>query len=300
MPTIDSHLTALETEPPRTPGKPVRLRDLHGLPPVLARSGPLDLRLATRPKDVRRAQRLRFQVFYVEGDAIPTPRDALARRDRCGFDAVCDHLLVVDRTRAGRDEVVGTYRLLRGEVAAAHSGFYSGSEFDLQPMLDRHPTKRFLELGRSCVQADYRGKRVIEMLWRGIGLYATHHRIDVLIGCASLPGTDLSALARPLAALRQIASVDPAWHVDPLPGRSPALARVEPGSLDLRRTIATLPPLVKAYARAGGRFAPEPVIDHQFGTTDLFAVLPFADADLRYMAYFGGVALMGDPSSAGH
>jgi len=53
-----------------------------------------------------------------------------------------------------------------------------------------------LELGRSCVYAQYRSKRVIELLWRDLW-YAKHHRIDVLVGCASLPGVDPLALALP-------------------------------------------------------------------------------------------------------
>ncbi len=62
--------------------------------------------------------------------------------------------------------------------------------------LARHKAKQVLELGRSCVLEDYRGKRTIELLWRGLLVYIRHYRIDVLIGCASLPG------ANPLAMMR--------------------------------------------------------------------------------------------------
>src|SRR3954466_1352988 len=37
-----------------------------GLDPVLGRLGSLEVRLATTPKDIRRAQRLRYKVFYEE------------------------------------------------------------------------------------------------------------------------------------------------------------------------------------------------------------------------------------------
>ena len=79
--------------------------------------------------------------------------------------------------------------------------------------------KRFLELGRSCVDAQYRSKRVIELLWRGLWVYAKHHRIDVLIGCASLPGVDPLALALPLSFMHQYALADEEWRIRPLAGR---------------------------------------------------------------------------------
>ena len=170
-----------------------RKRDLAGLGPVLARSGALEARLAATGRDVRRAQRLRYRVFFEEGGAIADPARRLTRRDLCPFDAVSDHLLVVDRAAPGRDgrpKVVGVYRLLRQEVAERNFGFYSSGEFDVGELVARRPGARFLEVGRACVAQSHRGGRVLELLWRGLWAYARHHAIDAMIGCASLPGAD--------------------------------------------------------------------------------------------------------------
>ena len=43
------------------------------------------------------------------------------------FDEACDHLIVEE---VANGEVVGTYRLQTGEVAAANIGYYSEREFD--------------------------------------------------------------------------------------------------------------------------------------------------------------------------
>ncbi len=72
-----------------------------------------------------------------------------------------DHLIVIDHDAVNRfgkkmPRVVGTYRLLRQDVAEASGGFYSATEFDMGPLLQRHAGKRFLELGRSCVLPEYR------------------------------------------------------------------------------------------------------------------------------------------------
>ena len=259
---------------------------------LLERAGPYEIRIASSEKELRSAQKLRFAVFYEEGGALANAAVARARRDLCPFDAICDHLIVVDTTALcasgeRKPRVVGTYRLLRREVADAHHGFYSQSEFDMQPLLERRPDTRFLELGRSCVDAAYRSKRVIELLWRGLWLYAKRHDVDALIGCASLPGTDLEALRLPLSFLRHYAQADEAWQVRAWPHCEAPFTPSRREAVDVRRGIAALPPLFKAYLRTGARFARSAVFDHQFGTTDVFTIMPMGDIEQRYIAHYG-------------
>jgi putative hemolysin len=263
-----------------------------GLGPSLGRSGSLELRLATKKSEIRKAQKLRFKVFFEEGGAAADGAAALVRRDICRFDRVCDHLLVIDhaaRNRFGKlkPRVVGAYRLLRQDVAQANFGFYSAQEFDIGPLLAQHPQSRFLELGRSCVLADYRGKRTIEMLWRGIWAYVKHYRIDAMIGCASLEGTDPAKLAPQLSFLFHHAKADPQWRVRPLPNKFTPMDRLAPGEVDVKRALAALPPLVKGYMRVGAKFGEGAVIDRQFGVTDVFVVMPISEIEGRYIEYFG-------------
>ena len=260
-------------------------------PVLYEKAGPFEIRLAASTKDLRQAQRLRYTIFFEEGHAVPDEASAKVRRDLCAFDAICDHLVVVD-TRARRADgaikpkLVGTYRVLRREIADAHNGFYSEGEFDLAPLLARHPATRFLELGRSCVHPDYRSKRVIELLWRGLYLYARHFQIDALIGCASLPGVDLDALRLPLSFLLQNAGAEPDWQVAALPRREAEFTPLAEAEIDVRRALGALPPLVKAYMRTGARFGRHAVVDHQFGTTDVFAIMPMNAIEDRYLSHY--------------
>ena len=265
-----------------------------GAQPPLGRIGDLEVRLARGPEEIRRAQRLRYRVFFEQRNVPASPAATLHRRDLCSFDAICDHLVVIDHAavdhRFGgglRPKIVGTYRLLRQDVANRHSGFYSAGEFDISPLLARHPDKRFLELGRSCVLPRYRSKRTIELLWRGIWAYVQQHRIDVLIGCASFEGTDPDALVLPLSALHHHARAPSCWQAGPLPGRMASSPLIPIESLDRRHAMALLPPLIKGYVRAGARFADGVVVDHRFATTDVFAVMPMAELERRYLGHFG-------------
>jgi len=268
----------------------LRLRD-RGAPfaaDVLGRLGTLAVRLARTAADVRRAQRLRFAVFYKEMSAVPDAAARLARRDVDPYDAVCDHLLVVDH--AAEPSVVGTCRLLRQEVAERHGGFYSSAEFDVAALLARHRDARFLELGRSCVLPPYRNKRTVELLWHGIWSYVLQHRLDVMIGCASLEGTDPDRLALPLSFLHHFARAPDAWRVSALPRRHVDMNRLPASAVDRKAALHALPPLIKGYLRLGATIGDGAVIDHQFGTTDVFIVLPVTAINARYIGHFGDAA----------
>lgn len=280
---------------PALPRGARQVRDHGGLDPSLGRMGALEVRLACTRKDIRRAQKLRYKVFFEQGGAIADARSALARRDICPFDRICDHLVVVDHAARGRmgrlkPKVVGSYRLLRQETADRHGGFYSAQEFDIGPLLARHAGKRFLELGRSCVLPAYRSKRTIELLWRGLSAYVAHYDIDAMIGCASFAGTDVEALRLPLSFLHHHAGAQGAWAASAQPQRRAATALLPAQAIDARRALEALPPLIRGYLRVGAMFGDGAVVDRQFGTTDVLVIMPVARIEPRYRDHFAAPA----------
>lgn len=250
----------------------------------------LELRLATGEDDVAHAQRLRYHVFYEEMAAQPDAPASVTGRDADAFDAICDHLLVLDHGKGDGPKVVGTYRLLRQDVARRHGGFYTSKEYAIGPMLEAHPDANVLELGRSCVLAPYRNKRTVELLWHGIWSYVLRHRIDVMLGCASLTGTDPEALALPLSFLAHFASAPEEWNACAHAHLHVPMARMPREAIDARAALAALPPLIKGYLRLGAVFGDGAVVDRQFGTTDVLVVLPVARINPRYIAHFGADA----------
>jgi putative hemolysin len=236
---------------------------------VFASAGPLVVRLAEDPRDIDAAQALRYRVFYEEMSARPTPEVAADKRDADEFDAVCDHLLVVDRRKqhAGARGVVGTYRVLRRAPAEAFGRFYSASEYDISPIVAHGG--EILELGRSCVDADYRSGATMQLLWQAIAAYVFRHDIEVMFGCASLPGTDPDALALPLSYLYHYHLAPPALRPRALVDRYVPMTRLPVDRIKTKTAHASLPPLIKGYLRLGGFVGDGAVIDDQFNTTDV-------------------------------
>lgn len=236
------------------------------------RGGHLGVRLASSAADIDAVQALRYRVFYEEMGATPDLRTGMRRRDRDDFDDVADHLLVVDHAVGpGPEGVVGTYRMLRRSAASRIGRFYSADEYDISKVL-AFPGE-VLELGRSCVDAPHRGRAVMQLLWRGIAAYVFLHRIDLMFGCASLPGTDPDALATELSFLWYNHLAPPALRPRALPGRYIDMRRENPAPGDGRRAPATLPPLIKGYLRLGGFVGDGAVIDRQFNTVDVAVVV---------------------------
>jgi putative hemolysin len=265
---------------------------MHRASAPLGRIGSLEVRLARNSSEVAAAQEVRFRVFYDELGAKRHYVHALEQRDADRFDAICDHLLVFDTAIAGPDhrQIVGTYRLLRQESAIAAGGFYSDEEFELERLMARHPDRRFLELGRSCVLPEYRSKRTVELLWQGIWAYCRIHGIDVMTGCASFHGVVPAAHAEALSLLAHNFRPEPEWDVRAVPGRYRPMDLVPSEAIDTRRALAAMPPLIKGYLRIGARFGDGCVVDDDFGTTDVFVVLSTDWISDRYINYYGSEA----------
>lgn len=271
---------------------PVLLAERHteSVFPVtpLGRIGALEVRLARNAGEIAAAQEVRYRVFYEElGACLIGPS---VGRDADRFDDVCDHLLVLDTSLPGPDHrrIVGTYRLLRQEVATRSGGFYSEEEFELKKLVARHPGRRFLELGRSCVLPDYRSKRTIEALWQGIWAYINHHDIGVMTGCASFHGVVPSDHAMALSYLAHNCRVSAEWDVRAVRERYFAMDLLPAEAVNMKAALAAMPPLIKGYLRVGARIGEGCVIDHQFGTVDVFIVMPVEQIAARYVSYYGG------------
>jgi putative hemolysin len=244
-----------------------------------------EVRLAETPHEIDASQALRYQVFYDELGAAPTPEMRRVGRDFDDFDGICDHLLVIDRAKSnGVPCIVGTYRLMRKSVAEKTGGFYSAQEYDLSALM-AYPGE-ILELGRSCVHADYRKGAVMQLLWRGVAEYSREHDIGIMFGCASFHGTEPDALGKPLSYLYHKHLAPDALRTRALDGLYVDMSRLPAEDFDESEALAELPPLLKGYMRIGGFVGDGAVIDHQFNTTDVCIIVETKQLTEKYQRHY--------------
>lgn len=230
---------------------------------------------ATTAAEILESQQLRYRIFAGELGAQIDGGDELADRDE--YDAYCRHLIVRE-TASGR--MVACTRILTDDQAARAGGFYSGSEFDLS-MIDSLPG-RVMEIGRTCVDLEFRSGAVIATLWQGLAAFFTQHGFDYLFGCASIGLEDGGAQAHSI--LRQVQDkymapgyqrVRPHYPL-PLPDGTPAQK-------------AKMPPLLKAYVSLGAKACGDAYWDRDFNCADVFMLLNVSDICPRYARHFLGI-----------
>lgn len=255
----------------------------HTADQILDTSGSLEVRLATSQAEIEAAQRLRYDVFYREMSAQPSAEMAATGRDFDDYDPICGHLLVVDRDD---NRVIATYRLMREDVAArSPKGFYTAGEYDIAAMVKARAGQRLLELGRSCVLKEFRTGPTMQLLWRGLLVYLIRNDIKLMFGCASLPGTDPKAHALQLSYLHHFHAMPEGERVSALKDRYVSMNMMPKEAIDEAEALRSLPPLVKGYIRSGAKIGDGAVVDHQFGTTDVFIYVPLANVDPRWIRH---------------
>lgn len=241
---------------------------------VKAKKPGFQITWASNSIEIKEAQRLRYKVFAEEmGAQLAANAEGL---DVDEFDAYCDHLLIRDQETL---KVVGTYRVLPPHKAQEIGRLYSDSEFDLTRL--NHLRPKMVELGRSCVHADYRSGAVIMALWSGLAQYMQKHGYEIMLGCASIPMGDGGHFAASLYnSLRndQMAPVENhAFPKLPLP-----LEKLN-GGLEVEP-----PPLIKGYLKLGAKICSAPAWDPDFNTADLLTMMRLSDINPRYAKHFLG------------
>lgn len=249
------------------------------------RAGNLGVRVASTASEIEAAQALRYRVFYGEMGAKADAATAASGLDSDAYDAVADHLLVLDHDKGeGPESVVGTYRLIRRPAAARIGRFYSADEYEIEPILG-FPGE-ILELGRSCTDAAYRTRGTLQLLWGGIAAYVFRHEIALMFGCASLPGTDLDENAAQLSYLYHHHLAPEALRPRAIESRYLPMERLARGSYDAKAALLALPPLIKGYLRLGGFVGDGAVLDPQFNTTDVCVVVKTDQVTDKYYKHY--------------
>lgn len=233
---------------------------------------PLVARITQDPAEIRQAMQLRYRVFAEGMGAHIDSGEAGIDRDR--FDDLCLHLIVKD---VSTDQVIGYSRIITSDVAEQTGGFYSATEFDLSRVIQ--PGKSYMEIGRTCVDPDFRSGAVIGMLWSGIAQFMSAHNYDYLMGCASIPLNE--GYARAIAVVNHLREK----HFTPETLRAEPKVHLPRISVDMDGA-PYVPSLLKAYLRIGVKVCGEPCLDKEFNVADALILLGRDDINRRYLRHF--------------
>ncbi|MNS69874.1 hypothetical protein D3C72_1032020 [compost metagenome] len=249
----------------------IRMNGLHRFEPKVRLNievGPFILKTATNIEELKEALLLRYQVFH---------REMIGKTKEFGidvdeYDLYCDHLIIVEKRT---DKVVGTYRMNCSRYAEE---FYSEREFSLNKLM-KHPGVK-LELGRACIHKDHRRGIVISLLWRGIAEYMMATDAQLLFGCASIKTQDPREAGLLYRFFEEQGRLSERFAAPPkmmyaMPGFDLWLQEIKlPLSAAEREEAETLlPPLCRAYLKAGAFIGGAPAWDWEFKCIDFLTIL---------------------------
>lgn len=218
--------------------------------------------------EVAAAQRLRHEVMGEDFPGLAVRSPTGVEEDR--HDEFAEHLVVRENVSA---QIVGTYRMISPDAAARAGGLYAEGLFDLSALSAIRG--QVLEFGRACVHRDHRNGAVINLLWRGVMAFAVRMDCGYLAGSPSIPLGDGGSTAAGVcdelgrtclapADLRVVPRIP--WKADGVPGAAPLV----------------VPPLVRAYVRAGGLVCGPPAYNAAFPSADFFMLLDVRTLAPRY------------------
>ena len=240
------------------------------------------IKIAENNLEIKKAQSLRYKIFFEEKKIKKKKLKFLLQRDYDFYDKISDHLIIIDNNRKVKDNVIGTYRLLRGNYAKLYKGFYTEQEFDISNLKKNFSSKNILELGRSCIHPEYRSGIILKLLWQGISKYIKIYKIKILMGCASFNGTNPSKFEDEFSLLYKCYRLPRNYDVDSLQNNQISLKK----NFDNFTIINKLPPLIKGYLRAGGMVSKNFYIDREFETIDYCVIMLTEKIVSRYHKKF--------------
>jgi putative hemolysin len=227
--------------------------------------GKLTAKLATTDEERDAVFKLRYEIFNEElGEGIP--ENQRTQRDQDPFDQNCHHLMLLDKGK-----VVATARLLHG-TNKPDSGFYTETEFDISGL--KLPIGETCELGRVCVDADYRKQTTLMSLFWALKHYMTAQRARDLMGCASLPPMSADDAEATFADLVQAGQADAQSPAHPLTPNA-FVGRADRGS-------SQIPQLVVFYVQFGAKICGRPAFDPVWKCYDLLMLF-----DMDHLSAWG-------------
>ena len=240
------------------------------------------IKIAESNFEIKKAQSLRYKIFFKEKKIKRNNLKSLLQRDYDFYDKISDHLIIIDNNREVKDNVIGTYRLLRGNCAKLYRGFYTEQEFDISNLKKNFSSKDILELGRSCVHPEYRSGIILKLLWQGISNYIKMYKIKILMGCASFHGTNPSKFKDEFSLLYESYRLPEDYDVKSLQSNEISFNK----NINHSTTLNKLPPLIKGYLRAGGMVSENFYIDTEFETIDYCVIMLTEKIVSRYQNKF--------------
>lgn len=231
--------------------------------PAAIQAGHYEVRLANTDDEVFEAQQLRYRVMYAEKGGHPDLEKVRRQADVDEWDPVGHHIVVVD-TRADNTPILGTLRLVSNYRLHADQHFYTEQAFNLTGLRNRYDS--ILELGRFCIADGARQGAILMLIWKYAMQFIVDNRIDVMMGCASFSGMNVSDHIDVLSYLYHHNLAPEPVRPEPIVEHV-RIADIMAHDVDFESAAREVPTLLRGYLKLGARVSDAAIVDPVFNST---------------------------------
>ncbi|MCF7980981.1 MAG: GNAT family N-acetyltransferase [Pseudomonadales bacterium] len=225
-------------------------------------AGHYSVQFATNEAQIAKAQALRYRVFYQENQGKPTDEMVRLGREIDEWDDVAYHIVVTDQN--ANDAVVGTLRLVSNYCLLPSQTFYTEKAFKLNKLRGKYD--RILELSRYCIDPAGRSGVILMLIWKYAMKFIIDNHYQLMLGCASFHGTDISKHREILTYLYQN-NLAPDEHMpEPIVPNAVAINNFHNHPAPWDHAKKAVPTLLRGYLKLGAKISDTAIIDPQFNT----------------------------------
>lgn len=245
--------------------------DLGNIPHFQA--GHYAVRFAVNDKEIAEAQALRYRVFYQENKGVASEEMIRLQREVDEWDEVAYHIIVTDRK--ADDAVVGTLRLMSNSRLRPKQCFYTEKAFDVEKL--RNNYDRILELSRYCIDPAGRSGTILMLIWKFAMKFIMDHNYQLMLGCASFPGTDIRQHRDILSYLYDNNLAPEALRPAPIVDDAVDIATLDTPTPNWEDAKSAIPTLLRGYLKLGAKISDAAIIDPHFNTVFVCIYVDAAD-----------------------
>jgi len=231
---------------------------------LLMQKGRYRVRIAQCPRDIRRAQSLRYKTFLEPIGSV----GAKGAIDGDRFDASCLHVLIED---IKKEKLVGCFRLLPLSDGSEIEKTYSAQYYDLSAL---HKFKApMAELGRFSIDSDSADPDVLRIAWGAMTHLVDQTGVKMLFGCSSFKGVEAQNYQDAFAYLKARHLAPDCWQPGAKAENIYRFTQDKYHRADEQRSLSQLPSLLRTYLDMGGWVSDHAVVDVELNTLHVFTGL---------------------------
>lgn len=226
-------------------------------------AGRFEVRFANSDSELKGAQALRYRTLFVEHGGRVTASMLETGREEDPLDGVAHHVIVIDREQENHP-VVGTLRLVSNTALSADQRFYTEQAYNIDCLRSRY--NKLLELSRFCIDPEGRSGAILKLIWKFTLQFIIAERFDLMLGCASFPGTDATKHQSILSYLFENNLAPEELRASAISSNNVRIDSFLSEDADWKDAKRSVPTLLRGYLKMGAKITDTAIIDPVFNT----------------------------------